>query len=87
MAEKIVKEIEEILIHSAKYVGLFDDTMKKTFDTRRTLTVDIPELTQALTHLINKARIDELKDMLEADNDPTQCVHCEILSRIKELEK
>ena len=43
--------------------------------------------TQALAHLINKARIDELKDMLEADNDPTQCVHCEILSRIKELEK
>lgn len=51
---------------------------------------DYAELTQALTHLIEtekkKARIEELKDMLESDNDPTQCVHCEILSRLLELQ-
>ena len=52
------KQIDEILIHAAKYVGHWDDVMTKEFNTRTMLTVDIPELKQALyTALAKEAEV------------------------------
>lgn len=92
MKDNFHDRLEEMLwdYHSELWSIKQQDDYMSQMDTANDIQKIIDELATALTHLIEtekkKARIEELKDMLESDNDPTQCVHCEILSRLLELQ-